>query len=407
MKYVLFTCCAFSLLFAHQPAPGAEYKILAWNDLGMHCYNSSFRDLAVLPPYNTLWAQVIRVGNPPQIVTGGITVTYSFPDNTYSVGKSDFWQYENKLFGVNLAANIGLTGKGLSGRMDLHGDHFVAEGIPLTEYRDSAPTIAYPYQIAQIVVRNSTTNAVLATLQTVAPVSSEMHCDRCHYDGGVENIATGRVETNILTLHDKENDDEYATPLMQQRPVLCAKCHASNALGTSGIAGLPNLSNAIHDAHKDKVPQTMDGCYFCHPGPNTKCLRGVMATRHGMDCIDCHGNMERVAKNTSPWLNEPRCDSAACHGTGYAQSAPLYRMSKGHGGIYCAGCHDSPHAIAPSRESNDSLKFITLQNRTGSLSNCLVCHASLPNRTGPHGVAPRGYPLSPGIYLPLLNKETP
>ena len=48
---------------------GGNYVVLSWNDLGMHCYNRDFNDLAVLPPYNNLWAQVIRVGNPPQVIT--------------------------------------------------------------------------------------------------------------------------------------------------------------------------------------------------------------------------------------------------------------------------------------------------------------------------------------------------
>ena len=39
-----------------------QYILLGWNDLGMHCYNRDFQDLAVLPPYNTLWAQVIKRG---------------------------------------------------------------------------------------------------------------------------------------------------------------------------------------------------------------------------------------------------------------------------------------------------------------------------------------------------------
>ncbi len=108
----------------------------------MHCYNGDFQDLAVLPPYNTLWAQVVKIGDPPQIITTGITVTYSFPDNTYSVGKSNFWDYDLQLFGVDLEPNVGLTGKGLLGSMDLHVDHFVAEGIPLTEYRDGDLKIA-------------------------------------------------------------------------------------------------------------------------------------------------------------------------------------------------------------------------------------------------------------------------
>ena len=49
-----------------------QYAVIGWNDLGMHCYNRDFQDIAVLPPFNTLWAQVIKVGDPPQIVTSGI-----------------------------------------------------------------------------------------------------------------------------------------------------------------------------------------------------------------------------------------------------------------------------------------------------------------------------------------------
>ena len=131
------------------------YVVFSWNDLGMHCYNRDFQDLAVLPPYNNLWAQVVKIGDPPQIITNGITVTYSFPDNTYSVGKSNFWDYDIPLFGVDLQPNVGLTGKGLSGTMDLHSDHFVAEGIPLTEYRDGDHINRYPYQLAKIIVKET------------------------------------------------------------------------------------------------------------------------------------------------------------------------------------------------------------------------------------------------------------
>ena len=127
--------------------------------------------------------------------------------------------------------------------MDRDGDHFIAEGIPLTEFQDSAPTTPYPYQLASIVVRDIATQSILASQTTVAPVSTEMRCGNCHHDGGVEEIATGRVETNILTLHDEENSDEYPAGhsglLMQRRPVLCAECHASNALNAPGVAEFP------------------------------------------------------------------------------------------------------------------------------------------------------------------------
>lgn len=371
------------------PRESGDHVVLAWNDLGMHCYNPDYQDLAVLPPFNTLFAQVVQVGDPPQLVTSGVNVTYSFADNTYSVGKTNFWDYEYALFGVELPDNVGLAGKGLAGSMDLENDSYVAVGIPLTEFSDSNPTVPQPYQLATVSVYDSDTGAQLATVHPVAPVSKEMHCDNCHYDGGVGGIATGRVETNILTYHDMEHEDDYPPghegPLMGRRPILCAECHPSNALGAPGVPGLPSLSKAIHEKHHDAVPDTLAGCYNCHPGPETQCLRDVMSTQYGMDCIDCHGGMEAVADNPDPWLNEPRCDG--CHtDPEYAQNNALYRLSTGHGGLYCEACHDSTHAVAASSQPRDGIKFLELQGHVGTLDTCTVCHAVQPVGPGPHGL---------------------
>ena len=87
-------------------------------------------------------------------------------------------------------------------------------------------------------------------------------------------------------------------------------------------------------------------------------------------------------------------------GSAYAQGQPLYRMSKHHGGIYCSACHDSTHAIAPSREPNDAIKYIELQGRSGTLAKCTVCHSRQPLAAGPHGIVKSI--INPGIILPLL-----
>ena len=417
IAFLLFVCLGITAVIlttspftADQPTaqaitnPSHDYVVVAWNDLGMHCYNADFQDIAVLPPYNTLWAQVVKVGDPPELITSGINVSYEFPDNTYSVEKSNFWDYDLQLFGVDLPADVGLAGKGMSGQMDFHDDHFVAEGIPLTEFRDSDLVNPYPYQLAEITVRDQNTNVILAQTTAVAPVSNEMHCDNCHFDGGVEDIATGRIETNILTLHDEENMDEYPAghegALMDRRPVLCAECHSSNALGKPGLDDIPSLSNAMHDTHEGEVPDTQEGCYQCHPGPNTECLRDVMSDKHGMDCIDCHGGMELVSNNPAPWLNEPRCDTEACHGSGYRQNNQLYRLSTGHGDLYCAACHDSPHAIAPSREPNDGIKFIDLQGYNDTLEVCTVCHLTEPTSIDIHERI-----LDEDQFLPMILKK--
>ena len=281
-----------------------------------------------------------------------------------------------------LSPNIGLKGFGLQGVMAAEEDHFVAEGIPLTEYLDSNIGKPYPYQVAELVARDRNGN-ILASTQTVLPVSTEMHCEYCHQDDGSANpgIKTGVVKQNILTLHDREEN----TNLMAQRPVLCAGCHASNALGMTGQDGLPSLSRAIHKTHAKFDDGTMAGtCYSCHPGPQTKCLRGTMFKK-GMECQDCHGSMSAVASaSRRPWIDEPRCGT--CHGAEHAENkGKLYRFSKGHEGIYCQACHGTQHAIAPSTQKNDNIQAILLQGHSGTIDTCTVCHTNNPDRDeGPH-----------------------
>ncbi|HOA12329.1 MAG TPA: hypothetical protein PKH54_12965 [Myxococcota bacterium] len=374
-----------------------EFVILAWNNLGMHCYNPSFKRLAVLPPFNTIWAQVYRKAPSPELITSGITIEYSYPDNSYSAAgtpaKSDFWEYAEQLFGSPLATDVGLTGKGLTGTFELKTDHWEAEGIPVTEFRDRDATVGgspltwnrYPYQLATVVVKRTSDGTELARSRVVTPVSSELNCQTCHSDSGAATVkypitpsGTDDTDLNILRLHDYLAKTDHES----NQPVLCAKCHASNALGTLGNMGVPNLSKAIHSRHRDikEISEDTTGCYACHPGPETKCLRDVM-TREGSvaGCVACHGNMAAVATNPTPWINEPRCDSAQCHGGEVRQDKPLYNMSKGHHGVYCAACHDSPHAIAPSREANDGIKFMELQDGEGPVKDCTLCHGFKPS----------------------------
>ena len=120
----------------------------------------------------------------------------------------------------------------------------------------------------------------------------------------------------------------------------------------------------------------------------------------GMTCTDCHGSMEQVAQNPTPWLKEPRCDN--CHkDPRYAQDQALYRMSTGHGGVRCAGCHDSPHAIAQSSQPNDAIKFIAWQGHAGTLYTCTVCHATDPTGPGPHGLLSPSS-LTEHVYMPAM-----
>ena len=68
-------------------------------------------------------------------------------------------------------------------------------------------------------------------------------------------------------------------------------------------------------------------------------------------------------------------------------------------GSYCEACHGSPHAILPSIEPNDNIQNIALQGHAGTLSDCTVCHATVPDGAGPHGINPA---TQRRIYLPLV-----
>ncbi len=177
--------------------PRGGYVVIGWNDLGMHCISPSFDKMAILPPYNNLMAQVIQKGNPPRIITSGVTVEYSIKGNTTVHNKTNFWQYVQPLFGVNPPEGIGLTGKGLAGLMDPVGDHFEAIGIP-TVPKDDAFTF-YPFQQGLLTVRDSY-GSILATNDVTVPVSDELHCDYCHYANGpgAPGINTGSIDGNIL-----------------------------------------------------------------------------------------------------------------------------------------------------------------------------------------------------------------
>jgi hypothetical protein len=179
-----------------------------------------------------------------------------------------------------------------------------------------------------------------------------------------------------------------------------AICHGSNALGAPSVGNIKNLSNAMHGHHNPTnapdITTNTDGCYNCHPGPKTQCLRDTMSVNYGLNCTNCHGDITVVAQNPNPWLNEPRCSNSGCHGEQYAPNLALYRDSKGHGGIFCEGCHDSTHAIATSREPSDAIKFNELQGQTGTLRQCTTCHATKPANMFNHALF-MGY----NSYIPI------
>lgn len=345
-----------------------SYVVLGYNDLGMHCMNQDFSEFMILPPYNTVHAQVIRRGSEPRMITSGVTVEYAIPGNTTSVTKTNFWDFAPDLFGVNLPADIGLTGNGLSGNMTARKEEhdWQVTGVPLTQISDAGKSDAL--QLAELSVMQNGTR--IARTDMVMPVSWEISCNLCHEKPGVS------VAMAILQSHD----ELHGTDLQNNTPVACGSCHAQAPLGTPGAPGVPSLSSAMHSAHADRMGMvTLDNsCYACHPGVETQCLRDVHVSR-GMSCTDCHGDMAAVGNPARrPWQDEPKCGD--CHQRSHFQfeeQGKLYRESRGHHEIQCATCHGSPHAITPTVTKKDNIQAQMMQGHSGVL-DCTVCHINKP-----------------------------
>jgi hypothetical protein len=382
---------ALTKSYGNQPIPAKNmsYVILAWNDLGMHCDQNDYSYFMVLPPYNTLHVQVFRRGGEgASIVTSGITVSYEFPKKANSTLHTNFWVYANSngWFGsAPIPDNIGVTGTPLAGNMsvDPKGIGWEAVGIPITPYDDDGTWD--PYGTAVITVKNSS-GQVLQTANVVAPVSTEMMCSNCHGAGTASSM-----QLDILQKHDTHNGTTLAADQTRGIVHMCSECHEDNALGATGKAGVESLSLAMHNFHKDKMTSTpassntTPGCYNCHPGPKTQCLRGIMF-RAGKTCTDCHGDMYGMTTDMQtgrmPWLQEPTC--GGCHGATYAENSnTLFRNSvimnapEGMSGrIYCEACHNSTHGELTTANPADPTIPQQFQGDTYWIWNCNVCHSA-------------------------------
>ena len=226
-----------------------------------------------------------------------------------------------------------------------------------------------PFQVIELKVKDQPGNLIATTKATV-PTSDEINCAKCHSDGPLS------VFMNILNLHDTEE----GTNLVNETPVLCAKCHGSPALGTDGPGSSGKyLSQVIHGFHASKNAS----CYDCHPGATTKCSRSIahMGANNDGNCITCHGDMENVAATIDngrvPWVTEPKCVTCHTNVSGVETNNALYRNSTGHGNVYCTACHGSPHAMYPSRESKDNYQPNQYQgSKIKTIGSCGVCHGN-------------------------------
>ena len=266
----LFSSFGVSTLFAGKPGGGGTttYKILANNDLGMHCTCPEFDFVTVLPPFNTFRAQVIAksASLDPTIVTDNakFKLVYSVLENTDAKLKVDAY-YQNwiknapKLFpGFNPVrpdgTYQGLTGAGLSGEMSpvaTAGGWWEVKGVPVYPVvTNTAADIMTdplggpkrdPYLTGQIQLVDRATNAVLATDQFTVPVAYG-GCCTCHLtlaqSYGYPN-PTPLESFKVMGMLHAQNSSRIDISTIDPDhdgipgPIRCSQCHLDPAMGES------------------------------------------------------------------------------------------------------------------------------------------------------------------------------
>ena len=456
-----------------------DFRIVAANDLGMHCGDLDYRVAAILPPFNVVHSQVIRRAPGPRIVTGDeANVSYSAASNpkdpalqrppTAPIYKTNFWD-QNPRTGNPLAfdaydsfyppgilslsplkPDIGLPAPDLE-RLHL-GDGqlaveqqampsvkqitpttsnpylanirqrfqqfnlnypffnslafgyvlsdrkwFAADGIPITPFDDSGRKNSYPLLRIQAQDKNGVLTGipgqVLASVDTVVPVSAEADCWRCHtssIDGGngqaaclpgldnncpKEGSPTNRsgvafvvtradqdtagmpsavskewaADWNIVRLHDAR----HQTKLADATPVACQKCHYSPALDLAQLGPLGPGANAngreqtIHRSHSralHKFHGNLDLFKVTMPKPNS-------------------------AARTNPKTGKPTVNARVvqvlnqtCYQCHPGRDTNCLRGAMFSGGLVCQDCHGNMKQVG----NDSSAKFPTIPYPTGA-----------------------------------------
>jgi hypothetical protein len=422
-----------------------NYYIFANNDLGIHCACPADELMTILPPWNTIRAQVFRVnGKVKEVVTdpAKIIVEYSVPFAQNNLDDPRYQAYLdniNKVYptaegfaAVSRANPVSIAGTPLAGgAFHPKPEHnmWIAEGIPLFPptvsaagegtFTDPFGTERQAYPAILVTVKDAGTGAVLAQRTDVTAPVAFANCCTCHkevYKDKFGQYAPSPIETfreTMIKAHDVKEGTNLDTLVSLGQVIRCSRCHSDPAVGgaTPGYPvslypeavglNLPvppasfTLSYVIHEGHNKKPEfhtrwQTMgasESCEACHPGKDTVgCLRGVHVT---------------ITEDGTPM--DMKC--AECHGdldtrnsSGQLQDPWSYRTLP-----ECSTCHArqgiewSDAEIEAYGHIQFGGNFLNSRGHKNDQLLCTSCHGA------PHALAPSKLSTEQGFYADFNN----
>ena len=236
----------------------------------------------------------------------------------------------------------------------------------------------------------------------------------------VNKYERGILEDSCYQCHPG-SDTQCLRGAMFSGGVVCQDCHGNMAEVGNDFSirvSHTNPGDFILDGSL-RVPWASEpACQSCHTGDalNPRHPAGALVSSDSLRLLQAYkpatldvpevGSVQVADMIESP--DSPFAENQGVNANGDSVGT-LYRLSTGHGGVKCEGCHNSTHAIWPVKNSfsNDNIAAKQLQGHTGTLIECSSCHGKNSfsigdfknNMTadgrmkGPHGMHPVNDPM--------------
>ncbi len=248
---------------------------------------------------------------------------------------------------------------------------YEAPGIPMTAYDDYGRENPWPLLRVQAIDASGT---VLASNDTVVPISGEANCGICHnaqVDGGNGEATKNLVGEPVTVLDDplldevpldvsleyaadlnlvRLHDQKHGTDLENSQPVVCQTCHYTPALDLAQLGPLgpendgPLVLNGVHIS--DSLANGRDQIKH-------KSMSNVMHSHHG-SVTDANGDklfpdMPPAIKNDLGIVEnfQQRRDAleATCYQCHPGRRTDCLRGAMSNGGMLCQDCHGNMEQV--------------------------------------------------------------
>ena len=203
--------------------------------------------------------------------------------------------------------------------------------------------------------------------------------------------------------------------------MLCQDCHGDmEQVGNDFTRGVTPATPGAFElggdfythADQPRVPWANEpGCGSCHTGDAMSNMVGETGTVP--NGVDSNGNLDNIRLFQAYLSDDPKATPIVPVNKRFAENVieednpavtgvddprignpMLYRVSKGHEGVFCEACHGATHGIWPNKndQANDNVAANQLQGHKGTITECSTCHEGDLGVTlgGPHGMHPVG-----------------